>query len=135
MRVARPTGMFPFEHFHICLFVECTDNFTNVDRQKVYSIKQFINCSNAYVFYILACPCKKFYVGKTKRQLRIRIGECLSSIRNPRSHDKPGRTPIAQHFDGFNKSFPDSIRIKGFFALTLSNRRSDFDTVLLWKKK
>lgn len=127
--------MFPCGHCHICHFVEGTGNFTDADRQKVYSIKHFINCSTAWVLYILECPYKKIYVGKTKRQLGVRIGKHLSSIRNPRNQDNPERAPIAQHFDMFHNSSPDGLRVKGFFALTLSNHRGDFDTVLLLKEK
>lgn len=102
-----PTGMFPCGQ--IFQTVERTDNFTNVDRQKVYSIKQFINCSTAQVFYIHECPYKKFYARKMKRQLHIHIGENLRSIKNQRNHEKPECTSIAQHFDGFHKSSPDGI--------------------------
>lgn len=113
-------GMFPCGHCHICRHVECTDKFTNVDDNKVYQIQQFINCSTEKVLYILQCPCKKIYFGKTKRQLRICIGEHLCSIRNiQKSKDKDNLKwgPIAQHFEKFYNSSVDGLKIKGFFAL------------------
>lgn len=78
----RINGMFPCGHYHICRFVESAYRFTDADRQKMYHIKQFINRSTTQVLYIFECPCKKFYVGKTKHQLRVRVGEHLNSIRN-----------------------------------------------------
>lgn len=37
---------------------------------------------------IIICPCNKMYVGKTKRQLCIRIGEHISSIKK-KDDDRP----------------------------------------------
>lgn len=40
-----------------------------------FHIKQFITCSTDHVIYILRCSCNLFYVGRTIRPMRKRIGE------------------------------------------------------------
>lgn len=102
--------------------------FRNSDSTSEYAIKSFINCGTCRVFYILECPCHRLYV-KTKRQLRIRFAEHLNSIRLKEE------TPIAQPFLEFHKGCPSGLTVKGFFALNLSDRRGDFDTVLLRTEK
>lgn len=48
------------------------DNFTASNNQQ-FDIKQFITCNTTFVVYVLRCPCGLFYVGRTKRMLRVQI--------------------------------------------------------------
>lgn len=75
-----------------------------------FEIKSFINCATSKVLYILECPCHKLYVGKTKRQLRVRFAEHLKSIRLKED------TPIAQHFLEFHQSNTCGLKVKGLFC-------------------
>lgn len=68
-------------------------------------------------------------MGKTKRQLRIRINEHLKNIKLKEE------TPVAQHFLQFHEGKSSGLGFKGFFVFNLSARRGDFDTVLLKKEK
>lgn len=122
-------GMFPCGHCLTCKFVECTKTFCNSDSSQEYTINSFINCSTFKILYILECPCHKLYVGKTKRQLRIRFAEHLKSIRLKE------KTPIAQHFLDFHQGNTSGLKVKGFYALDLPERRGDFDTVLQQREK
>lgn len=70
------------------------------------------------------------YIGKTKRQLCIRIGEHLRDIKK-----KEPDSPLAQHFLQFHQASTDRLKVKGIYALKLSNRRGDFDRILLKKDK
>lgn len=125
----RTRGMHPCGHCAMCLYVECSGVFADSANKHNYEIQYFINCATTWVLYILQCPCKKLYVGKTKCQLRIRIGEHLKSIKLKEE------TPVAQHFLQFHEGKSSDLRFNGFFVLNLSARRGDFDTVLLKKEK
>lgn len=67
-------------------------------------------------------------MGKTKRQLHIRIGEHLGYIK----HKEP-KSPLAQHFLLHHQSKVDGLHVKGIYALKLNKRHGDFDKVLLKK--
>lgn len=72
------------------------------------------------------------------RQLRTRIGEHLCSIRNiqkSKDKDNPKWGSIAQHFERSPNSSIDGLKVRGFFALSLPNRRGDYEKVLLQKEK
>lgn len=61
-------------------FFDKTDMFTSSDGTKNFRINSFINCSTTRVVYVLTCPCGTIYVGKTKRQLKVRVGEHIQTI-------------------------------------------------------
>lgn len=73
-------GMFACGKCSICRYVDKTDVFTDSDGKKHFKIRDFINCSTTRVIYMMTRPCGKIYVGKTKRQLKIRISEYIQSI-------------------------------------------------------
>lgn len=77
----RLKAMYPCGHCGMCCYVERPGVFTDSERKHEFEIQHFINSATTRVLYILKCPCKKLYVGKTKHQLRIRISEHLKSIR------------------------------------------------------
>lgn len=79
---------------------------------------------------MLSCPCNKFYIGKTKRKLRIRIGEHLREMK-----EKEPKKPLARHFKEVHGGDPKGMKVKGIYALHLSPRRGDFDKVLIKKEK
>lgn len=82
-------GMFPCSKWQICPFVDRTRTFREAKDIKEYEIRDLINCSTERVIYMLTCPCPKIYIGKTKRQLKIRIGEHLREIK--REKDRCGK--------------------------------------------
>lgn len=125
-----PKGIYPCGRCHICKFVERSDSFSDAKRKNTYQIKQFINCNTSRVLYMLECPCRKLYVGKTKHSLKIRIGEHLSSIRLP-----DDETLISEHFTKHHNGQTKGLKVKKFHALKLPNRRGDFNTILLRKEK
>lgn len=101
-------------HCNICKYVHKTDVFTNTDGTKKCKIKQFINCSTTSVIYMLCCLCNKMYIGKTKRQLRIRIGEHIASIKK-----QDDERPLALHFTQFHQGNPNGVTVKGVYVLNL----------------
>lgn len=56
-------------------------SITNYENE-TFEIREFITCNSSYVVYLMWCPCGLFYVGRTKRLLRVRISEHMSNIRN-----------------------------------------------------
>lgn len=57
------------------------------------------------------------------------VGEHIKSI------NLKEENPIGQHFAMYHNGQPGGLKVKGFFALNLSTRRGDFDTVLPRKEK
>lgn len=113
--------------------------FNDANRSVEFRIKNFINCATSRIIYMLECPCKKYYIGKTKRQLRIHIGEHLRSIKNIGNEEtkkkKEDLSLLALHFADFHGGSTAGIKVKGIYALNFPPRRGDFDTILLQKEK
>lgn len=102
--------------------------------QKEYEIGDLMNCSTDKVIYMLTCPCQKMYIGKTKRQLKIRIGEHLRDIKKERDPEKGQESPVPKHFAQYHQCRTDGLKVKGIYALKLPTR-GDFDRILLQKEK
>ncbi|CAI9573182.1 unnamed protein product [Staurois parvus] len=127
---SRTKGMFKCGKCQICKYVDRTDSFFDSRNSTHYKIQSLINCSTVRVLYILTCPCKKMYIGKTKRQLKVRIGEHFRDIR---SNDPESN--LAQHYAKYHGGKLDGTKVKGFYALHFPQRRGDFDRELLKKEK
>lgn len=104
--------------------------FASSNGNKQFKINSFINCTTTRVIYMLTCPCGLIYVGKTKRQLRIRVGEHVQSTIN-----KEDDRPLALHFLREYEGDPKGLKCKGIYKLNLLSRRGDFDRVLYQKEK
>ena len=137
--------MFPCGRCQVCPFVDRTNTFCDAKGENTYTIKGLINCTTERVIYMLTCPCPKIYVGKTKRQLKVRIGEHIRDIRNEEKEEekrkKPGYiekfhdSPVARHFLQFHGGKSDGLKVKGFYTLNLPARRGDHDKILNQKEK
>lgn len=123
-------GMYPCGRCHICKYVDRTDMFASSDGSKQFKINSVINCSTTRVIYMLTCPCGLIYVGKTKWQLKIRIGEHVQSIIN-----KEDDHPLSLHFLKVHEGEPSGLKCKGIYKLNLPLRRGDFDRILYQKEK
>ena len=123
-------GMYPCGRCSMCKYIEKTDTFHSADGTKHFRINSFINCSTTRVIYLLTCPCGLMYVGKTKRQLKIRLSEHVQSI-NKKDDDRP----LSLHFLKYHNGVPDGLRCRGIYRLNLPPRRGDFDRILYRKEK
>lgn len=74
-------------------------SFKHPQTGKSIPIKGVITCSTKAVIYLITCPCGKNYVGKTKRELKVRISEHRSTIRCKNSTDQ-----VTAHFLEANHS-------------------------------
>lgn len=104
--------------------------FTDARGNGTFDIKNLINCSTSRVIYIITCPCPKIYIGKTKRPLKVRIGEHLRKINEK---EKIPEKPLAKHFAQFHGRSSKGLTVKGIYVLKLPN--SNFDQILLQKEK
>ncbi|KAL1022988.1 hypothetical protein UPYG_G00035090, partial [Umbra pygmaea] len=93
-RLDEVTGFYPC---HTC--AACRDcckkmrSFTSSSTNKEYTIRQFLTCNSCNVVYLITCPCKKQYVGKTTRKIKTRMIEHKSAIRR-----NDPKSPIARPF-------------------------------------
>lgn len=99
---------------------------------ETFEIRDLINCSTSRIIYMITCPCPKIYIGKTKRQLRVCIGEHLREINDK---TKIPLKPLAKHFAQFHGGVSRAMVVKGIYALNLPSRRSNFDRIHLQKEK
>uniref|UniRef100_A0A674E9P8 Reverse transcriptase domain-containing protein n=1 Tax=Salmo trutta TaxID=8032 RepID=A0A674E9P8_SALTR len=100
-------------------------SFKHPQTGKSIPIKGVITCSTKAVIYLITCPCGKNYVGKTKRELKVRISEHRSTIRC-----KNLTYPVAAHFLEAGHSI-SSLRYIGIEHVTLPRRGGDLDNLLL----
>lgn len=130
--------MFPCTKCQICPFVDRTDVFKDAMGQKEYEIRDLINCSTTKVVYMITCPCPKIYIGKTKRALKIRMGEHLRDIKREwvvERREKREKRLVAKHFVQYHHGKTDELKVKGIYTLKLPARRGDFNRILLQKDK
>lgn len=78
-------GFFPCRRCKICQINsfrgrKC-ETFSSTVTNKVYNIESFITCSTQYVVYLIQCPCSKQYIGRTKRELHVRLSEHVANIK------------------------------------------------------
>lgn len=103
-----------------CSNMTKTNFFTDVTSGRKYIIKSFINCNTSFVVYRLECPCGHFYVGRTKRKLKVRLAEHKQAIRagNP-------LYSMALHYKEVNHGSCDSLKISGIDHIANSIRGGD----------
>lgn len=103
-------GMYPYGHCGMGSYVHHSNVFTDSEGLCIYEIQQFNYCARMRVLYILECPCKKMYVGKTKCQLRIRFDEHVKSFGQGED------TPVALHFAAFHGGQPYWFEGQGYLC-------------------
>lgn len=69
-----PKGMYQCGRCKACKHVIKGNSFLNIMGTKRFWVNSFINCNTEKVNYLVMCPCKKIYVGKTKRKLKTSQG-------------------------------------------------------------
>ena len=116
----KPMGNYPCGHCCHCGNITKTDTFKDVHSNKTYKIKDFANCSSCFVVYKLTCPCGYFYVGRTKRRLKDRLGEHKTAIRT-----KNPNYPMAVHYDAANHGDPSSLKAMALEVIPHHIRRGD----------
>ena len=92
-------------------------------------IYQFNNCNTSYIVYKLECPCGHFYIGRTKRKLKVRLAEHKYAIRtgNP-------QYPMAVHYKDVNQGCCNSLKISEIEHIENSVRGGDRLKTLLQRE-
>lgn len=126
----RSRGMFPCERCQICPYVHRSDSFRDALGEREFQIRDLINCSSSKVIYMITCPCRKMYIGKTERPLKISIGEHMHEIKA-----KDTAKPLAKHFTQYHVGNLEGMTVKGIYPLKLPPRKGDFNRILLQKEK
>lgn len=114
----------------MCPHEDRKETFTNALGERNLQIRNLINCSTERLIYMVTCPCKKIYIGMTKRPLKIRIRKHMLEIKA-----KDPEKPLTCHFAQCHRGNLDGMSVKGIYVLKLSARRGDFKQVLLQKEK
>ena len=72
-------------------------------KDKIFHIKESMNCTVRNVLYVLVCNgCKEFYIGQTGDNLRNRRTVHDQQIRDPSTR----QLPLSEHLDNCAKTFP-----------------------------
>lgn len=85
-----------------------TTQFTSFATNKEYKINKLITCQSTHVMYLLTCPCGLQYVGRTTRQLNVRIREHLNNLKKGFKHYS-----LSQHYRTHHNSDPSRIKVCG----------------------
>lgn len=96
-----------------------TTRVTNREGES-FDIKEFITCNSSHVVYLMWCPCGLFYVGRTKRLLKVRIGEHITNIRLGFRHHS-----VSLHFKEKHNQDPSLLQFCGLDTIHPSWRGSN----------
>lgn len=126
-RLDDAVGFFPCRNCASCTISgsKKTGKFRSSITGKEYNINKFITCSSSCVVYLLSRPCGLQYIGKTNRQLRVRINEHRSSISR-----NDAKSPIARHFSTASHTM-SQLEFMGIDRVVPSRRNRDVETRLL----
>ena len=123
---APPQGFYKCGNCAQCSNSSNSKHFTHPHSGKRYKISSFINCNSTHVIYMLRCMCGLSYIGQTKRQLKIRIGEHKTAIRTQNME-----YAMARHFKEANHGSPASLKFWGIEKITAPPRGGDIINKLL----
>ena len=123
-----PMGNFPCRNCVHCNAMIKGNHVLHPHSGRKIDVKSIITCKTKFVVYLLKCPCGLCYVGKTKRELKIRISEHKSNIRN-----KDVKSPVARHFNAVGHEVC-SLRFQGIEAIQPLKRGGDRNKFLLQRE-
>ena len=121
-------GNFPCLNCINCNALIKGDHFLHPHTGTKMKVRGRITCRSTHVVDLLKCPCALCYVGKTKRELRVRISEHKSSIRN-----RDERSPVARHFNSAGHGVC-MLRFMGIEVVRSSLRGGDREKKLLQRE-
>lgn len=100
---SRPVGTTPCGIYDAGTFLD-TRSKVELPNGQIWHNKKHVTCNTMGVVYLLQCPCKSFYVGKTSRPLSTRILEHIDSAKSGYFRTAIGRHIVFTHnyeFTGF----------------------------------
>ena len=104
------------------------DSFSSTVTNRIYTMKQFTTCFRSFIVYLITCPCKLQYVGRTIRNFSIRVNEHIAKIRKgcPKHtvsrhylehHNSDPRGSLFQVIDRFVPHWRGDSRLRGVSRL------------------
>ncbi|XP_077117073.1 uncharacterized protein LOC143773549 [Ranitomeya variabilis] len=91
-----------------------------------HTISQFISCKTDYVVYVVFCPCRRFYIGKTIRQMYVRFREHVRSIQTGK-----GVPRLINHVREIHEGNADVLTFAGIERVVLPAGGGDLHKLLL----
>lgn len=107
-----------------CNYTYKCNTYKHPHTGKSIPIKGIITCNTKSVIYLITCPCGKSYVGKTSRELKVRIAEHRSTIRC-----KNLNYPVAAHFVEAGHSV-SALKYIGIEKVSLPRRGGNLERLL-----
>ncbi|OCT94668.1 hypothetical protein XELAEV_18012353mg [Xenopus laevis] len=125
------TGIFPCLTCGCCSSIIKGESFNHPF--KVVLLKVRATCLTKGAVYMLKCPCGKAYVGKTKREIRVRIGEHKRAIDNCDLEKQKYVAPVSKHFkeQGHNSK---QLRWMVLQIVDTPSRGGNYNRLLLQKE-
>ncbi|KAM4038417.1 uncharacterized protein ACNLHF_016739 [Anomaloglossus baeobatrachus] len=115
-------------HCKFCRWIRPGKKVVSASTNREYLIRDFANCGTEGVIYVAICTCPLNYIGKTKRELRKRIGEHLGDIRNERD------TSISRHIRQVHGGDLNSISFKIIEVVPEPIRKGNWNKILLQRE-
>ncbi len=108
-----------------CNAIMKSNAFYHPHTGKRFQVRDTITCNTKYVICMIKCPCGLCYIDKTNRELKTRISEHKSAIKN-----KDQKSPIARHFS-MCKHEVSAMRFMGIEAVKPPHGEGDRETLIL----
>lgn len=97
-----------------------TTTITSHSTGQEFKIRDLITCRSTHVTYLLECPCKKQYIGRTTRPLYKRIREHIKNIRKGYPQHS-----VSRHFNEYHHRDPSVLSFCGIEKNTSHWRGED----------
>ncbi|XP_075452819.1 uncharacterized protein LOC142493147 [Ascaphus truei] len=113
-------GYFPCKKCIGCSYGSKCKEFKSNVTGKSFEIRSFINCKSNFCIYLLECPCKLQYVGRTGRPLKRRFVEHVYNIKNGlETHS------VSNHFKLHHNQSPEGLTCIGIDCPKVGIRGGD----------
>lgn len=121
----QPATTIPCGNCEACPFLDLR-NKVILPNGQFWTQKRAATCHSSGVIYLLSCPCGDFYIGKTRRQLSMRIREHVTSATSGFF-----RTVIGRHFALKHEYNFTGIKFLPLTIIECPDRGGDWDQLLL----
>uniref|UniRef100_A0A803J6K6 GIY-YIG domain-containing protein n=1 Tax=Xenopus tropicalis TaxID=8364 RepID=A0A803J6K6_XENTR len=108
-----------------CHFLNVSKKFNSTHTGAEFQIKQYLNCLSKEVVYLITCSCGSQYVGKTVRNVSVRILEHVSAIESGDLRSAVSKHTIEKHAGKVSFTFQIIDKV------SLQARKGDLEKRLL----
>ena len=116
-------GSFKCKKCHACPVVENSKRFQSTNTQRIYPIRQKMDCNSSYLVYLATCrKCKGQYVGKSQTAFKTRHS-------NHKQEIKHGKGGLGHYYGPKGKCNYENI------SFTLIEKVAEGDKVMLARRE